>query len=152
FYVYNYLRSIEGLSPLYLDDTTFYGSGWSFLRWVIDHYAGSEADFLRALTTETVLGPFENIEARAGQPFEELLGDWLLAHALDDHPAYSGDPLSSILSWTTPDLFLGMNQDAFGGPHPFPTPTPLNTHNASGSSLVVDIAALRGGTGAIVEF
>lgn len=152
FYVYNYLRSIEGLGPLYLDDPTFYGSGWSFLRWVIDHYAGSEADFLRALTTETLLGPFENIEARAGQPFEELLGDWLLAHALDDHPEYPVDPLYTMPSWNTPDIFLGMNQDSFGGQHPFPTPTPLNKHNASGSSFVVDIAALRGGTGAIVEF
>src|SRR5690606_39945774 len=55
------------------------------------------------LTTETVLGPFENIEARAGRPFEELLGDWLLAHALDDHPEYSVDPLYSMPSWNTPE-------------------------------------------------
>ncbi len=158
YYVYNYLASIETRSPLYAvaTDPTFYGSGWSFLRWVIDHYASSESALLRALTTEAVLDPFSSIEARAGRPFEELLGDWLLAHALDDHPEYAVDALYTMPSWNTPDIFLGMNQDVFPvdeeNPHPFPDPTPLRMHSVAGGNFLVDLAALRGGTGAIMEF
>jgi hypothetical protein len=60
------------LSPLFGSNdqrATFYASGWTLLRWALDHYAGTdEAAFLRALTLEPSLTGIANLAARTGRP------------------------------------------------------------------------------------
>lgn len=101
------------LGPTTFGDFSFYGSGWSLLRWVLDHSGADEQTFLRALTTSGLRGA-DNLEVRAGRPWPQLISEWTLALAVDDRPGLV--PESATLrfpSWDLPDLFNGLC-DALG--------------------------------------
>jgi hypothetical protein len=142
YYLYSYLADVEALSPSVSDRDvdqigTFYGSAWWLVRWAIDHYATSEADFLKALVQEPALTGIDNLTARTGRSWAQLLADWTLASAVDDLPGFT--PARAELtepSWNLRDVFLGAHTD-LGPPsgrpaerqrfvEPFPlTPRPL---------------------------
>ena len=149
-YVYDYLETIEDLSPLGLTgegDFTFYGSGWAFTRWVIDHYASSDAAFLKPLTQEPSLSGLANITARTGKTFAELLGDWTLAMATDDFAGFApARPQLTFPSWQTRDIFLALNRDFSGFPRSFP----LLMRPLQFGTFAVDVT-MRGGTAAMFE-
>jgi hypothetical protein len=109
-FLHDYAVDHEHRTPLgpVGDDDTFYGSGWSMLRWTIDHYAGSEDGFLKALTQEPVLTGVDNLAARAGRSFDEILPDWGLALRVDNIMT-PGTP--QFLSWNLMSIFAGMNRD-----------------------------------------
>lgn len=151
---YDYQSNVEGFTPIGAadsEDFTFYGSGWSFLRWVIDTYASTEASFLTAMTNELVLPGVQNIEARAGRTFADLINDWAIAVTLDDYPGFT--PLNAnhrLVSWNTRDIFNGMNVD-FSNQGFFTRPVPLQIRPASFGKFAIDVSAVRGGSMAVFE-
>src|SRR5690606_18790484 len=118
----------------------FYGSGWGFVRWAVDHYAADEAAFLRALTQERSLAGVANLSARTGRPFAEMLADYMLALATDDRPGFS--PARAQLrmpSWNLTDLFAGISENLQG----FPGPHPLVPRAITFGSFNVSVPSLR---------
>jgi hypothetical protein len=150
--LYGYYGAVERLSPLGSTgpgDFSFYSSGWSLIRWAIDHHGGSEAVFLRALTQERTLSGVRNLEARTGRTFPEMLGDWSLAHAVDDYPGFV--PARSQLShpsWNTREIFETLSGEF---PAVFPRAFPLATRPVTFGTFAVDVPALRAGSAAIFE-
>ena len=147
--LYDYLASVETLTPLGRatpGDYSFYGSAWAFVRWIIDQHAPSDAAFLKPLTQSGATG-LDNIAARAGRPFAQLLADWTLAIAADDYPGVTPARREhSFPSWQTRDIFAGMNRDFTEFARPIPLATRPVRFGAFTSSV-----SLRGGTAAIFE-
>ncbi|HEV2148213.1 MAG TPA: hypothetical protein VGR37_12485 [Longimicrobiaceae bacterium] len=86
-------------------DLSFFGSGWSLLRWAADHFGGDEKAFFRKLTQEHCLSSTRNLEIQTGRRFADLVVDWLVATALDDRPGFTPrDPLHTIPSWNTYEI------------------------------------------------
>jgi hypothetical protein len=144
-WLYDYMNSTNTLSPLgrsTASDATFYGSGWLLVRWALDHHASSESAFLRALTQEANLRGVQNLTARAGKSFPELLGPWSLS-LFWDRPTASG---LSHPSWDVYDIFAGLNTDF---PDYFTDDYPLNGWKAEFGSFIGDIGRLNGGTAAL---
>ena len=105
---------------------TFYGSTWMLLRWLIDHSPGNDAAFLGALNREPTLSGTENIEARAGRPFAELLSEWHLALAVDDRAAFTPtNARLTIPSWNLADIFGDVSGDVSSSDGTFSLPYPL---------------------------
>jgi hypothetical protein len=150
--LYDYQSSSETLTPLgrtQEDDWTFYGSGWSLVRWSTDHFASSEAAFLKALTQEPHLSGVQNLQARTGRTFPQLLGSWSLAMAVDDYPGFtSASALLRFPSWNTRDVFGGMNRDY---PNSYTRSFPLNVRTLSFGTFSAEVAQLRAGSAAIFE-
>jgi hypothetical protein len=148
--LYSYLVSVETLTPIgraTAGDYSFYGSGWAFIRWIIDQHATTDAAFLKPLTQEGTLTGLDNIAARTGRSFAELLGDWSLAMTVDDYPGVTVlRPQLSFPSWQTRDIFLALNRDFPG----FPRSVPLATRLTPYGTFTTDVT-IRGGTAAIFE-
>lgn len=150
--LYDYYTSVETLTPLGAvnsDDFTFYGSGWSLVRWAVDQYAASESGFLKALVQDAALRGLGNLTARTGKTYPEMLGDWTVANAVDDLAGFA--PARAQLthpSWNTRDIFAGMNRD-FGSI--FTSAFPLAVRALAFGSFTMDVPAVRGGTAAIFE-
>jgi hypothetical protein len=151
---YNYLAAAEGHSPIGAidaDDYSFYGSGWSFLRWIIDTHIGSESAFLKGMTNEIILPGVQNVEARTGRSFVELVNDWAVAMVLDDYPGFT--PVSakySFPSWNTRDIFAGLNQD-FSSQGFFTRAVPVQPRAAAFGNFSIDVSSVRGGGMAVFE-
>ena len=97
------------LGPTSATDGSFYGSAWSLIRWSIDQYATSEAEFLRAMVTDGAHRGMANLEARTGRPWQQLLDDWSLAEVLDGRQV----PRQTLTfpSWDLPSIYAGMATD-----------------------------------------
>jgi hypothetical protein len=158
--LYDYQSNVENLSPVgasFLGDFTFYGSGWSFLRWVIDTYGGTESGFLNAMIRETTLPGVQNVEARAGRTFTDLVNDWAVALVMDDYPGFTpANPRHHLESWNTRDIFAGMNRDFGTPPCPntqcfFTNAVPLLVRPTSFGRFAIDVTAVRGGSMAVFE-
>lgn len=144
-WLYRYLDNTTGLSPLgrtSASDATFYGSGWLFVRWALDHFAASESGFLRALTQEASLRGVQNLTARTGKSLPELLGPWSLSLYWDRPTA----PGLSHPSWDLYDIYAGLHADL---PGTFAHPYPLSGWMESFGTFVRDVGRLHGGTAAI---
>jgi hypothetical protein len=99
------------LGPTSAGDASFYGSGWSLLRWAMDHAALGEDAFLLALVSGTGSG-VANLEARAGRPWSDLLTRWALSLLVDDRGGVTAsDPTLRFPSWAVGDLFAGLCDD-----------------------------------------
>lgn len=122
--LYQYLQSPEPytvLGRVGAGDATFYGTAWSVARWMMDHYATSEATFLTGLVQSTKSG-VANLEARVtGHVWEEMFGEWALALFADDYPGVTfANERLQFPSWNLRDQFRGLCND-FG-----PCLNPLN--------------------------
>ena len=123
-----------------------YGSGWLFLRWLLDHAGQPEDVLLRALHNATVRGT-ENIQAQFGRPFAELFPEWALAVALDDRADFSSAySFTTIKSWNIRDVFAGLNEELTSFPLPFPLDVKPFADNA-----VFTVSAFGGGSAAFFE-
>ncbi len=153
-----YYQGIEGLSPLgraVSGDWSFYGSGWLFVRWAIDQSGRDEAQFIKAMVDERYATGVANIIARTGRSFRDLLADFSLAMAVDDHPS-GVSPQRAALGlpgWDTRDIFDGMHEDYANSSvaSNYPTPWPLSTHALSFGDFTVDVSGVRGGSASIFE-
>ena len=141
------------LSPLFGSNdqrATFYASGWTLLRWALDHYGGTdEAAFLRALTLEPSLTGIANLAARTGRPPAEMLADWGLAMYVDDAPGLT--PARAQLtfpSWHTRDLLRGLNAS---NPAAYPGAFPLAVRPLTFGTFLESGLQLRGWSTAFFE-
>jgi hypothetical protein len=152
--LYDYHSNVEGLSPLgstATSDFTFYGSGWNFLRWVVDTYGASESAFLKDLVNDFSHAGVVNIETRTGRTFADLVSDWSVALVTDDYPGFTpANAKHQLVSWNTRDIFAGMSTD-FSSQNFFTDPTPLKTRAASFGKFAVDVGSVRGGSMAVFE-
>jgi hypothetical protein len=67
------------------------GANWLFVRWLVDHFAaepvlGKDLTFGLVGTNQT---GGANVEARTGEDFSKLAGEWQLANYLDDLPGFA---------------------------------------------------------------
>jgi hypothetical protein len=121
----------------------FYAISWSLVRYSIDRYGASDADFLTALTQSSTAGA-TNLAARAGVPIDELLGGWALSLVADDYPGLA-TPSTTIQmpTWNFRSIYTGLNAD-------FPSTYTLGFPQAPGqyafgSFTAPAITTLRGG-------
>jgi hypothetical protein len=125
-------------------DGSFYGSGWLFLRWALDHSGRPEGQVLRELTQTTTRG-VANLEARVGRAFPDLITDWALAVALDDRPATT--PVNArwrIPSWNIRGVYAGLNQEQS---QLMPTEFPLLQRSLANTASSTTVTGIRpGGT------
>lgn len=98
------------LGPTVSGDFSYYGSGWSLLRWAMDHAALPEATFTQQLTVSSQSG-VENLEALAGRSWESMLAGWSLALATDDRATTPTDATLRLPSWNLASLFGGLCED-----------------------------------------
>lgn len=109
--LYEYLARPTERSPLgatAAGDVSWYGSGWAFVRWMLDQGPLTEATALTTLTQSSQRG-LENLEARAGRNWEQALGAWSLAVALDGRTGFTpADPTGRFPSWDLTSLFGGL--------------------------------------------
>lgn len=160
-WLYDYLESVETLTPVMTwedggrsDGAHFYGSGWALVRWAADHAALSEAEFFRALNLEKRLVGVQNLEARTGRSFAELMRDWALALALDDLPGFRPASPETRLAqpgWNVRDIYARLNADfAQNTPNPYPAAFPLAVREVGFGRFDARLAGLRGGSAAYV--
>jgi hypothetical protein len=67
------------------------GANWLFVRWLADHFAQDTilgTDLTHRLVATADLGS-ANVEARTGESFSNLVGEWQLANYLDDVPGFT---------------------------------------------------------------
>jgi hypothetical protein len=92
--------------------STFYQTSWSLIRYAIDRYATSDAEFLTALTNSSGSG-IANLSALAGTSSDRLLGGWALALYADDFPGLLAPSADlQIPTWDLRGIYAGLNGDA----------------------------------------
>lgn len=122
----------------------YYAISWSLIRYAIDRYGASDADFLTALTDSTSTGA-ANLVERSGVPLERLLGGWALALAVDDYPGMTTPSADvQIPTWNFRGIYAGLHSD-FPGTYPMAYPGPVGPDLSFGSLAPGDVTALRGG-------
>jgi hypothetical protein len=151
-YLYTYFAAPETHSlvgPADSGDFTFYGSGWAFLRWVIDTYATDESAFLTAMNRDVSHWGVANIENLTGKSFPQLLSEFSIALALDDYPGFTpNDAKYSFPSWNMRSVFAGMNSDF---PNMFPLAAPLKVRSTAFGKFALDVSGVRGGGLSVME-
>ena len=152
-FLYDYLAEIEnrtllGATPGIANEASFYGSGWAFVRWMIDAYAPNESAVLQAITKEPSLLGTANLTARSGIPFDIMLPQFHYALQYDDIAGITpAAPWQHIASWNMRDIYAGLNAD-FG---PSFAPDPLLDHALAFGNFSVNVNSMRGGTAAHFE-
>ncbi len=151
-----YYHNIEARSPLGRTgegDWSFYGSGWLFVQWAIDQSGMDEAAFIKAMVDEPRATGVDNIAVRTGRSFRDLLADFSLAMAVDDHPSGFA-PLRhqlTIPGWNTRNMFSGLHDDYAGTglASTYDLAWPLATHAVSFGDFTIDVSGVRGGSTAV---
>ncbi|MGV3709172.1 MAG: Ig-like domain-containing protein [Gemmatimonas sp.] len=142
--LHQFFRGVDTLTPIGAaasGDFTFYASGWSLVRWAVDHYAVNEAEFLRTLVRGGTQSGLANLAARTGHSVDEMLADWSLANAVDDQGQFRAkNPVLSFPSWNMPDIMNGL---AATDPGRFGDVTPLRIRAFSFGALTLPVAKLR---------
>jgi uncharacterized protein YjdB len=131
-------------------DNSFYGSGWSLVRYVLDQSGRSESSMLQALTQTNRVG-VDNLSTQAGRTWPDILGDYALAIATDDA---GFAPLSSSItfpSWNLRDVFAGLSKayGATGATGVFSHPYPLQPHSITYGSFSTTVSSIAGGSAAV---
>ncbi len=148
--LHDYFAGVDTLSPLgraAAGDFTYYASGWSLVRWAVDHYAANEGAFLRDLIKGGAATGMNALAARTGRPVAELLADWALANAVDDRAGFT--PARRTLtfpSWNVPELMAGLNA-MNGGRY---SAQPLRVRQITGDAQVA-VPQLRGFSASYLE-
>ncbi|MBM3908749.1 MAG: IPT/TIG domain-containing protein [Gemmatimonadetes bacterium] len=130
--------------------SVFYQTAWSLVRYAIDLYGASDADFLGALTNSTTNGT-TNLANTAGVPFATLLGGWTLALYADDYPGLVG--ASNTLkyqTWNLRNIYASLNADPLWTSR-FPTPFPIAPTALSVGAFTAQQIGVRGGGNAYFE-
>lgn len=141
-------KSIVG--PVGSGDFTFYGSGWMFLRWVLDQYTTSESTFLSAMTQQNTVPGVEQIELRTGKTFAQLLSEFSVALTLDDYPGFTpSNSKYTIASWNTRDIFARASADF--APTYFPRPVPMQIRTRNFGNFTLDPMFVTGGGMSVME-
>lgn len=137
----NFYQKPEIRSPLgrlNADDFSFYATGWSLVRWMLDNATQTESSLLRGLIQATSVSGLANIEARAGRSFADMQPEWLMSMVLDDRPGFaSANSRINFPSWDMRNVLEGLNRDFpsnYTSPFPFtPVAATFGDFVASGS-------------------
>ena len=124
----------------------YYAISWSLVRYAVDRYGTSDAQFLTDLTQSSTTG-VTNLTARAGVSVDQLLGGWALTLAADDHPLLAGpaSPDIQFPTWNMRSIYAGFNAD-FSSGGTFTQVYPVTPAQFSfGSFNALTITTLRGG-------
>jgi hypothetical protein len=141
----DWMRTPDARSPLgaaMTNDGSFYGSGWALLRHLVDHSGRPEAEILRELNQSTTRGA-ANVQARTGRSFNDVIGDWALAMALDDRTGVASTGRWHVPGWNLRDVYAGLN---FEQPGVMPTRWPLAETPLSFVNATQNVSGLRGGS------
>jgi hypothetical protein len=134
--------------------SVFYQTVWSFVRYVIDNYASSDASFLTALTNATATGT-TNIANAAGVPpsaFNDLVGGWSLALYADDYPGLTGAANTlKFQTWNLRNIYNALHLDPLWVSR-FPTAYPIVPSALSFGSFTASQTGVRGGANVYFEF
>ena len=105
-------RLLSPFGPTPSDNASyFYAVSWSLVRYAIDRYGISDANFLTGLTQSTTSG-VTNLAARAGVPIDVLLGGWALSLATDDYPGLASPSADMQMpTWNFRSIYSGLNTD-----------------------------------------
>lgn len=119
------------------------GASWSFLRWVVDQFATDTlvgSDFTPGLIQTTIRGA-NNIAARSGASFSEMVPEWLMAAYLDDRPGFAAlSPRLRFRSWGLRGIWTNP-----ANAQVFPQGFPLKPDSTNGA--YTRTGTLRGGSG-----
>ena len=130
--------------------SVFYQTVWSFMRYVIDNYASSDAAFLTALTNATATGT-TNIANVAGVPFNDLVGGWSLALYADDYPGLTGASNTlNFRTWNLRNIYNALNLDPLWSSR-FNSPYPIIPSALSFGSFSASQTGVRGGANTYFE-
>jgi uncharacterized protein YjdB len=150
--IYGYLTNVESFTPFGSfggGGSSFYGSGWSLVRWAVDHSGMDEATFIRSLVQEGRLQGMGNLSAKTGKSIPRIIADWTAAVALDDYPdAALRRPELSIPSWNLRDVFAGLHGDF---PSSYASAWPLAVRRLDFGGFSVAVPGVRAGTAATFE-
>ena len=154
-FMYQHYASLESKSilddPFGNIDAVIYGSSWSFVRYITDTYGQSEPAFLGSLVKVQNDAGVQNVVARTGRPFSELLGMFSIASVADNYPGSNiTDPKLKLASWDSRDLFANMSSSLVGGDGApaYPLPWPLQVRRVSFGNFTTgqsEVSQLRGG-------
>lgn len=153
-----YMKSPALLSPLgpaVARESSYYGSGWQFVRWTIDQSGQTEPEFIRSIVAEPELRGPANLTDKAGRTLAELLADYTLAFAVDDHPSGMVPARVELTmpGWNTRDMFAGLHEDYAGTSvaDSYATPWPLATTALPAGDFQAVVEQIRGGGAAIFQ-
>jgi len=147
-FLQNYFENNESKSILSAEtvDPDILGSGWMFVRWLVDQYGGpTESTLLRSLVQEGNLAGVANVTAKTGVPFANLLADWTMSLVADDYPGFTppAGAKYTFPSWNTRSIWSGFNTD-FGPNNPvFPLQESFVSFGAFNLSVSLPGAAAR---------
>ena len=135
-----YLVAPSGAGPSISDR----GAAWLFVRWLADHFGTGELgrEVTRALLQRGTPGA-PNVEGVTGQPFDRLVGEWLLANWLDNLEGFPQTGRTHYRNWNFRSLFLNNYPNVFSRPYP------LIPDLATGD--FGRVGTLRGGSGAYLR-
>lgn len=130
--------------------STFYQTTWSLVRYTIDRYAKSDAEFFHTLINSNTNGT-TNLAATAGVSLDQLIGGWGLALFADDYPGLSS-PSADIqfATWNLRSIYAGL--------HALPAWSarwdktfPIQPPQLAFGSFTSRVTGLRGGAHAFFE-
>ncbi len=146
YYENNEVKSILSAETI---DPDILGSGWMFVRWLVDQYGGgTESTLLRSLVQEANLTGVANVTAKTGVPFANLLADWTMTLVADDYPGFTPavGAKYTFPSWNTRSIWAGFNTD-FGSVDPA---FPLEENSVTFGSFSLS-GTLPGAAAGIIE-
>jgi hypothetical protein len=130
--------------------SVFYQTTWSLVRYAIDRYGVSDADFLTRLNNSNAAG-LSNLSTLAGVSSDQLMGGWGLALYADDYPGLTS-PSADIQfpTWNLRSIYAGLNADPTWGSQ-FTTPYPITPVALTFGTFTTQRTGLRGGANAYFE-
>lgn len=126
--------------------SVFYQTVWSLVRYAIDRYGGSDAQFLTALNSSLTNG-VTNLSSVTGVPMDQLIGQWSLALYTDDYPGLAANADLQLPTWNFRNIYAGLNADPSWSTR-WPQPFPIQPITLGFGSFVTSQIGMRGGAAA----
>lgn len=158
--LWQFLDQPANLSPLggrQPGDFTFYGSGWSLVRWAVDHSGRAEDEFLTSMVRSGLRG-VANLEAELGSTWNSIITNWALALATDGRSGFvPASSANSFPSWNLTSVFSGLCSSVgscVGGDMSssyFTRSHPLQPYEHAVGSFSREFHTIKGGGFAVAE-
>jgi hypothetical protein len=115
------------------------GAAWLFLRWVADQFG---TDVVRRLS-ETGRNGADNVGVAAGEPFERLVSEWILANWAADLAGLTPPARLTYSTWNFRSLYQSLNTQV---PERFDRPFPIVPLAFTGGTFATS-GVVRSGSG-----
>jgi uncharacterized protein YjdB len=128
----------------------FYQTVWSLVRYAIDRYGASDAQFLGALN-QSISNGVTNLSNVAGVSMDRLIGGWGLALFADDYPGLGTvNPDASFATWNLRDIYASLNADPAWS-STWTRPVAIEAVPLTFGAFLAQRTGLRGGAHAFFE-